>query len=322
MTEPTKGSKAWGNQIKKKAIELSHSMTTNYVELAKVLYTIDDTPVDGDPNNPAIYTSWKYETLAKFAAQELGLEPRKANYLHSIGFTLLVELANSDPEWLERYYMLGWCKVREISRVIKAHQLQDWVLKAEQATYKEVQDMVIRYKTNENKATLARLASAGPATLAKDPFGPPKVDVLDGVEVNSVTQGASFDETQEVPVTVPVIPPIMVPVPEPEKITTETFAFYEGQLKNVQDALKMCSKISGSDKKSNNLALICMDFLATNSFTNADEEQRLKFLAKLETHLGYKLIAADPYTFEPAYGLETLKRVAEVMVSEPVAVHR
>lgn len=320
------GSKDWFEKSRKKAKQLAHSLTLEYVELAKLLYLLDDTPVDNDPNAPAVYTYWGYNSLKHYALDELGLLPRKLEYLYSIGYTLQVELSKADPEWLERFLMLGWTKVRELCRVIKVEQLMDWVLKAEQATFKEVQDMVTRYKAELDKAALNRLASSGPVTENKDPFAAPKIEQesIGGVEVETIVTGADFNEAEAPAMSVENTPAYLPTVPEPEKITVESFSFYEDQLKTVKEALTRAKQLSGSEKKSHNLSLICLEFLATNDFNKADEDQKLKFLARLEKHLGYKIVAADPDSFEPVYGMQTLEKVAESMVKTPeyVGVNR
>lgn len=319
MADGVVGSKTWASSIRKKAVSTARAATVNYVELAKMLYLMEDTPIDGDRNNPPIYHLWGYTKITDFAKQELGLEPRKASYMVSIGCALTVELANADPALVERFIDLGWTKVREICRVLKADQLLKWVLQAETSTYTEIQDAVSAYKAEQDNLTLKRLEASGATLLAKDAFGPPKdINIVD-MPGSAVVSGASFDA--EIPISTntetktKVNLPLYPEVPQIEKLNPETFSFYETQHKVVKEALDKAKKISGSDKKSNNLTLICTEFLATNDFSDSSEEQKLKLLAKLEKTLDIKLVAVDKYTFEPVYGIETLKKVAETVVN-------
>ena len=322
-----KGSNAWGKSVRKRARELAHNVTMDYVELATILWEIHDTPINGDRSNPAIYTEWGFNKLSDFAKEELGLEPRKANYLCGIGNVIKVELGNSDPHWLNRFLELGWTKVREISRVLKAHQLKEWVLQAEQATFKEIEAMVAVYRQNEEKALQDRETAAGGYTISKDPFAPPKTDIqetdaLDGADVSIAVSGADYDsnpaglpETPTVKISAPIID-----VPIPEKLTSEVFSLYEKQLEDVKKALKKAGELSGSSKKSHNLALICADFIAQNDFSSGGEEQKIKFIAKIENLLGYKLVAANPDDYSVAYGFENLKKMASHQVLQQQVV--
>ena len=308
------GSKAWSNLLKKKVINLSGVVTKNYVELAKLLYLMDRTTINNDSTQPNICFHWHYNSLREFASKELALEVRKFNYILSIGYTLEETLKDADPELMERFINLGWSKVREICRVVEKSQFFDWVNKGEQSTFSEIQDMVSQYRKDDEENKLKRLALAGAATLNKDPFGPPKMENMADLDpsTQAVVTGASFDTPNSSAVA--VMPEELelkpTPIPEMTKMTHESFAFYEDQSDIVKSALKRAEQLSGSTKKSNNLTLICTEFLATNEFTKATEEQRLKFLASIEKSLGFKLIAADPETNGVVYGIETLQTIA------------
>lgn len=201
------------------------------------------------------------------------------------------------------------------------------VLQAEQATFKEVEDMVTKYRQNERKAEEESAAATAGYSLSKDPFAPHSTEVLkedvlaaasgDGIDVNVAVSGAEFSSDVAVPPNFLATPtPIEVAVPAPEKLVTETFSLYEEQHKNVKLALQKASQISNSEKKSNNLSLICANFLATNDFSGTSEEQLLKFVARLEQVLGHKLIVADPDDYSVVYGLENLKKVAIFQVKQ------
>jgi len=321
---PTKGSDNWMRNIRKKAKELAHSVMMDYVELATTLWDIYDTPIHGDKNNPPIYTQWGYNKLGAFAAEELGLSPRKTDYLKSIGFMIRVTLKDSDPEWIERLLQLGWSKVRELSRAVEAHQLQEWVLQAEQASYKEIEKMVVTFLADKQKATEERAAATTGYSISKDPFAPLPNEAyttsgVDGNDVNIAVSGAEFSSAIAVPPTVEALIP-MPGVPIPERIINESFGFYEEQHKVVKQALIKAGELSGSTKKSNNMSLICADFLASNDFSTANEEQRLKFVAKLEQLLGYKFVVANADDYSIAYGIDNLRKIAAFQVNQHAQV--
>lgn len=102
-----------------------------------------------------------------------------------------------------------------------------------------------------------------------------------------------------------------IPVPAVDHLSFEHFALYEAQAGTVRTALKEAEKVSGSDKKSHNLDLICSEFLATNDFHQATPAQRQQHLANLERSLGLRLVAVDPETGGVIYGIKTLQFLAK-----------
>jgi hypothetical protein len=94
------------------------------------------------------------------------------------------------------------------------------------------------------------------------------------------------------------------PAPAPERMHTFTTSLYDGQFETVSAALERARQLSGSDKNNHNLELICQDFLTNNDFGKVADEK--KFLAKIERHLGKKLIAIDPRMGTPVYGSDLL----------------
>ncbi len=80
------------------------------------------------------------------------------------------------------------------------------------------------------------------------------------------------------------------------------------QCKMVDEALERSKQLSRSDKDGHNLALICTDFLATNSFGKKDDPDMLaRYLFKIESLLGVRLIALDTKTSDLVYGKEAIK---------------
>jgi len=99
--------------------------------------------------------------------------------------------------------------------------------------------------------------------------------------------------------------------PNAERLRFLLFAVTADDLEMIQLALARSGELAGSPSSpSQRLGLMALDFLSTNNFSIADEEQRLRFLQKFETLLGYKLIILEPTTYEVRYGIEALERMA------------
>lgn len=98
-----------------------------------------------------------------------------------------------------------------------------------------------------------------------------------------------------------------------EKVYMMSFGCYEGQRESVLAALEMAKRISGSDAKSNNLALICQDYVATNMIQEGaefDKSIKLKSLDKFAAMLGVRLIVVDKSTRTVISGSTLLKQIA------------
>jgi hypothetical protein len=57
------GSEEWSDKLRRKARDLAGRINRDYMDLGEILYTVWDTPVDGDRQKPPIYTSWGYESF-------------------------------------------------------------------------------------------------------------------------------------------------------------------------------------------------------------------------------------------------------------------
>jgi hypothetical protein len=100
--------------------------------------------------------------------------------------------------------------------------------------------------------------------------------------------------------------------PEAERLHFLLFAVTADDREMIQLALARSGELAGAPTSlSQRLGLMALDFLATNNFSIADEEQRLKFLQKFEVLLGYKLVILDPTTYEVRYGMGTVEKAAQ-----------
>jgi ribosomal protein S18 acetylase RimI-like enzyme len=270
------GSKPWANKLRTRAKELAGVLESGYMEMAQILYLVYDTPVGGDRRRGPLFTEWGYENFAEYAEKELQIGRKRAERLRKIWFTLEIEMRDLDPDLKQRIVNLGFCKVRELIRVLTVRNAKHWVQQAEVMNYYSLQASV----TDEK-----RRQGVGEALLAAE----------------GDSEETSEGETSQLPDPTP-----------PEILTRESFAFYPEQLGNVRLALEKASSLSHSDKKSHNLDLICTDFLATNDFVAGDVDKRLRYVAKMERVLGLRLVAVDD-AGEVLYGLKTLELTAGVV---------
>lgn len=264
------GSKTWSRKIRRQAKSLASNLETGYMELARILYTVYDTPQDGDVTKPPLFQAWGYNSFADYAEEELGLHRRKAERLRRIWYKLEVELEGLDSKIKERIVKLGWSKTRELVRVLTVRNAKDWVDKAEKLNYPELLEALSKY-TTEREARIREAESSDEE---------PNPDDLDPA------------------------------VPDADKFKVETFSLAEPQLESVKTALERASELSTSKKKGHNLDLICTDFLATNGFLKGDDIDKKNYLAKVEKQLGVSIVAIDPLSDEIIFGLATLERLA------------
>lgn len=105
-----------------------------------------------------------------------------------------------------------------------------------------------------------------------------------------------------------------------ERLHFLVLALLPEHMETVQLALGRAAELArGGSSVSSRLSLICLDFLSTNDFRFANEQERLRFLAKYEKLTGYKLIIIDPGAGdggEVVYGIETLERLARANETE------
>ena len=297
-----RGSEEWASRIRKETKGLSKQIDKAYIELAEMLYTIFDTPAFNDKKQNAIYTAfWGYNSYSDYVQEELGIHPKRAQRLMRIWYKLGIQMGDLDGELKKRLVALGFSKVRELVRVLTYKNAQSWVEKAEQLSYLKLCKTIEKYISERDRRDAERAAEE--QVNGSNPTPSDMRESSGGYSVNdpdSPTEASSYEDEEDV-----VVADI-----KPEETTRKTFEFYPDQLATVEQALQRSAQLSNSDKRSHNLSLICLDFLATNDFAKADETQRLRFLQKFEKLLGYKLIIVDPEADEVVYGIETLTKLA------------
>ena len=267
------GSKKWANSLRTRAKLTVKKLEAGYMDLAKMLYQIWDTPVDGDPKNKPLFKDWGFDTFGEYVERELGFGVRKAERLKKI-WAHLLELDLS-PELEVRLIGLGWTKVRELVHVLTDRNAEEWISKAEHYTYEQIEDAVRKYGEEVDKIDEARKQFAEddelPEELAKD-----------------------------------------AAIPDPEDFFPEKFRFAKAQYDNVMLALDKAKQLSHSQSKTHNFDLICTDFLASNDFLAAQDPDRIvMYLRKIERAFGIKIIAFDNTVDEIIYGNRTFDTMAE-----------
>lgn len=85
-----------------------------------------------------------------------------------------------------------------------------------------------------------------------------------------------------------------------EVLLSKMFKLYEGQYKNVDEALALAGAMSGSDKPGNLLDLICTTFCTHNA--HALGQHGLPVLEDIENQFGVFIIAAKRKTMEIVHG--------------------
>jgi hypothetical protein len=306
-SEPSIGSQAWASKIRKEARTLAKNLDTAYLQLAEKLWLVYDTPVEGDPARGSVCTAWKdqsgkyYRSFDSWVEAELGIHAKKAGRLRLIWKTLKVDL-DLPNEALQRVVKLGMSKVRELARpgVLTASTVDAWVAKAEQMS-------VVTLSATIQKYTMDREIDAATAQ-AEASFE--QEQAFNGglactpTELRPPSQGLGVSDTS--------------PSDEDKKIEnlevlSKQFncVLLGDQIETVNLALKRSMALSSSDKVGHNLSLICLDFLMTNDFGFASEEQRLRFLAKFEKLTQYKMILVDQEKNDIVYGFSTLEKFAK-----------
>ena len=299
------GSYQWSNRLRRRTKMLVKQLETGYMELAKLLWQIYDVPVDGDPNNGPLYRSWGYASYNEYAETELGIHYKKAHSLKRI-YERFGEgdLATMEPSLRDRIIGLGWSKVRELVRgrvifVEGGDDIEIFVLTLDNAA--EWADRIQPKDAKEMPYPM--LCSAIQHYLAD----------LEAAHREALETGSELPSSA-----IPVIPAYSSSEDRnPDDFSSFKFAVTPDQQKTVEAALDRASLLSNSDwrktygKKGHNLELICTDFLATNDFGSGTDPDRLvKYLAKIETALGIKLIATTPDLKKIVYGVLNLSKMA------------
>lgn len=292
------GTKAWSKKIRAHAKELVETIEKSFMELGSILFQVWDTPEDGDRANGPVWMKWGFKSFRDYAEQELGIHYKRAERLRYIFYRIEVELEGMDPKIKKRLVNLGESKVRELCRpgVLTLSNVAGLVEKAENQNYQTTTAMVQKLlAAKEAKEIEQEIVKKGDPVVKSNKLSGDKTD--SELEEEEAEEGA---------------PPASKELDwdNPDHFKSKVFAFTASQLETVNIALQRAAELSNSKSGGHNLSLICLDFVAGNDFTKASEEQKLRYVAKMEKLLGYKFIVVDPKTKDVVFGLGTLEKVA------------
>lgn len=308
------GSRQWSSEARKDAKVLVRALDTGYLKLAQLLYEIHDTPMDGDPKNLPIYQVWGFDTFAQYVETELGIHHKKAESLRNIWYAFKHRLNHIPSEAKDRLAGLGWTKVRSLIAgtrqgdpgVLDMSNSPEWVDKwiqlASEIPLTQLEESIHTTKKEYQQRLATARTAAATQTVDLDGF----MNSSDEELARSV-ESADGGPPRGIGIAdIKVSPVPMNEIPNVERFIRETFSLVEEQHEVVKQAIGRASQISNSDKKSHNLSLICLEFLATNEFTRPDLDELPRFLARLEEQLEVKLVALHPKAKKVVYGAEAM----------------
>lgn len=312
----SRGSRAWAQRIRKRALVLAKQLDTGYMELARILYDVYDCPVDGDPKNPSVLTSWGFSSFREYAEVELGLHYKKAQRLLSIWYVLEIVLKDLDPKIRERLVALGATKMRELARVLTPDNVVQWLGIAENDSHASLLNKIQAASLAARKTKLEEQLGTGEESDEGTPF--PHAVGLGGGEAPQ--EGASTDDGFGGTAAPPTQAEADADLFGVGELKVETFMLAPAQQLNVLTALARSGELTKSSKKGYNLDLICIDFLATNDFSaqTHQAQSRSTYLSKIERLLGVRIVAVDARDpSDVVYGIATLAALAGEKPAEP-----
>lgn len=279
----TPGTESWSTRIRRRAKQLSTAIDRGELELAEILWTVYDTPIDGDANRGPVWAGWGFDSFAHYAEEELGLKRRKAERLRQIWMNVEVRLKDRvDRKLKKRLYNLGWTKVREIAPLLTPKNFEKWVKMAEEKTYADLtaHTKVFRERVAEARERRDRIRLF--ETVEETDEYKEEEDLLDTIkddphEMHMQVMGVRMDEDQR---------------------------------ETVDRALAQAAKVTGSDQRSRNLSLICLDFVAHSGLDKKGSNPVARYMSRLEQSTGVRIIAVDPETKDVVYGMGALNDLA------------
>jgi len=297
------GSKQWAEKLKKRSKVLTRELDMGYVELAQLLHLAHNVPIDNDPKKPPTYARWDYDSFPEYAERELGLMRRKAERLRSIGRVLDVELAGLDSALKDRLIALGWSKLRELVRIfMNKHDrktVKKWVEFAEENNFQQL------YRAVGKALDKMGVKNGKPVDDVTESVIDEDAEEEDGSALeDGEDEGYYGGGSMTVKDAADALPP-------PERTKMFSFMCIDEQIDVVAAALERAEELGGERSKSARMALICTDFLASNSFGKPnDPKTRVSYLRKLEKLLGIKLIAVNEKN-NVFYGFKALKKISD-----------
>jgi hypothetical protein len=259
------------NELRAKGKVLNRSIEETYWELAKVLYEVYDGVPGGFRDSARevkkeLFRKWGYQSFEEWCEREVGILSRSARSLRYAYWWFEIELELSE-EQKDHIRNIGRSKVYLLSGFVTNETFDSWLKKAKEMTHDELKKSIVA----------AKAFARGVTPQDKDMF-----------EYAKAAESAD-----------PHAPP------PPEHTHTVTTSLYDGQFGTWEAALERAKSITGSDKTSHNLEMMCLDFLSTNDFKEPEDDKK-RYIAKMEKLTGLKIIAIDPSSGKPVYGADLL----------------
>ncbi len=269
------------DELRVRARSLGSQIDKTYWELGRALYEI----YDGLPGGWAavrgneltqearrgLYSKWGYTSFEEYCEKEIGLQRRTASSLR-YAYWWFEHQMSLPTEIKERLLKLGRSKLYKLAGFVDNDNIITWLEKSAELTVEELGKEI-------KKAKAVRMPGHDANFSEGD-------DLFDGKAPSEFSNGHRA-------------------APAPETAHTLTTSLYEGQWNTWQQAFDRAKGLTGSDKISHNLEMICLDYLSTNDFMSPEDDIKA-YLSKLENMLGLKIIAVDPQSGKPKYGTDLL----------------
>ena len=287
-------------EVRDRAVNLGKQIEVTYWELGKALSEVWSGIPGGwkgatDPTRSSekpLFAKWGYSTFEEYCEKEVGMRRRTASNLR-YAYWWFEHQMTLPTEIKDRLKKLGRSKLYALAGFVTMDNVVSWIDKAESMTAEQIKKATMTAKAVSAKDHTDPVSSGGkdlPAYSDSDAMFEYADSVADSGESESRPR-ASRSEMPE--------------APAPETTHTLHTSLYDGQWKTWQDAFERSKEITGSDKISHNLEMICLDYLSTNQFLKPADSIGIYF-SKLERLLGMKLIAIDPQSGKPKYGADLL----------------
>jgi len=269
---PKIGSKEWAAQIRKEAVSLVRQIERSYVDMARLLYLVYDTPIDNDPDNDSIVTLWGYDTDEEWALAELGYAPSKTRFLRKIYWVIEVR-HDIDPAIKARVYDLGISKCRHLVSVLTSANAAYWVDVAENTSVADLIAIIGAYKDLRDKQEALERQKALEADEDYDPDDEEKYPVPteeEDADIRSLklTKIHAFPDQHEI-------------------------------IEHALDAAALVAEVPRKGHNGHLFCLICADFLAGHAGVFSGHSAFKHYMATLEKVLDVKLIAIDKDSVDP-----------------------
>lgn len=270
--------------LRERAKTLGAQIDRSYWELGRTLYEIYDGLPGGFTavqNNEltkearrGLYQKWGYTSFEEYCEKEVNLQRRTASSLRYAYWWFEHEL-KLPTEIKDRLLRLGRSKLYKLAGFVTMDNVISWMDRAAEMTVEELGKAIKTAKGVKAKRT------------ADDNYN----EADDLFEYGNSDAGGGDTEHRA--------------APAPETMHNVSTSLYDGQFKTWEQALERAKGLTGSDKISHNLEMICLDYLASNDFMNPEDDLKA-YLAKQEQILGVKIIAVDPQSGKPKYGGDLL----------------